>query len=949
MSLVDEDGEWKFRKINIFGVLKSFISQLKPGQDLTRVSLPAVLLHPYSLLEVMGSRELTTFDVLVDLNRQKDPLERFLNVLRWLFSCIQQETFHKKPFNPVLGETHHCSIESEDFGRTEFIGEQVSHHPPVSAFCVRNRQEEVSLTSNISFSVKFATNSVSVVTAGAALIRAEQLDEEYEMTKCLPDMKIARIVWGVKKIFWTGEISISCPKTGYSATVIFEEQGNENGVKGFVSRFNGFADETLFHIEGKCSHSIHIVPADGRGQKKLLIDVATVRRPQVIYPSRLDQPPLSSMNVWADVARYIVDDDMSKADEAKKIVENAQRERIAERKATGAEYAPTYFTRSESIGWAFKAPKEDKKSGASAAGSKRTTPIRIDDKKQASISNRHSSSPSGSGMGSARRKLQVSSSEEDDTDTDSDSSDVALPEKAPKPRDRELSSSPSMSGLRDSMKREERKDPPAPVSEARVKEGRAQRDDKREERDEERRSNEMQARDPHRFAQSTQHLQLPAGAMLQHSASMESKEEPRDKRSGSASRSRRSMNSSSAAPLTLSVPNSAAKRENSRSEFDHRASMPPPASPMHPPAVPVPQPANYVREEMLDKDERKKLRAETKKALGSPLDKQMIDEVNFKSGWMKMRNSMRLWVNKYFVLRPGMLVYYDNYKNKYLKNNRCAGILRLSDCKVKLRKSGKSGKDGFQLKIYHLLHYPIYHRKGLQGETLKLAMIPVSWNYCLLKCASEEDRTEWMNLINQQIAYANFTESPTRRLQLPIGTNMAGAGPLLSSASESEDADDDAEDHKEEEHEDDHEKAPKVAGLHDMDLKSEDEEHEDDAHAAIRLKKPLGAEIAEDLFQAQDSSAVPPHEQEHLLKEMADDQRAIMKSYHKKTVKALEESRRTLENRMLATERKLLALTSRATASPAPSSSKLSMPQWKFALILLAVFLFARWLYNAPA
>jgi hypothetical protein len=125
MSLVDQDGEWKFRKITLMGVVRSFVSQLRPGQDLTRVSLPAVLLHPYSMLEVIGYRELTYFELLLDLNKEPDPMQRMILVLRWILSTIQQETFHKKPYNPVLSETHECYISSEQYGKTEFIAEQV--------------------------------------------------------------------------------------------------------------------------------------------------------------------------------------------------------------------------------------------------------------------------------------------------------------------------------------------------------------------------------------------------------------------------------------------------------------------------------------------------------------------------------------------------------------------------------------------------------------------------------------------------------------------------------------------------------------------------------------------------------------------------------------------------------------------------------------------------------
>ena len=46
---------------------------------------------------------------------------------------IQQthiEKFPSKPFNPLLGETYELVLP----GKYKFLAEQVSHHPPVSAF-----------------------------------------------------------------------------------------------------------------------------------------------------------------------------------------------------------------------------------------------------------------------------------------------------------------------------------------------------------------------------------------------------------------------------------------------------------------------------------------------------------------------------------------------------------------------------------------------------------------------------------------------------------------------------------------------------------------------------------------------------------------------------------------------------------------------------------------------
>lgn len=214
-SLVADEGEWKYRKINMFRVFKGFISQLKPGQDLTKVSLPAELCHPYTMLEVMGYREITNFHFLFDMkNHPDDPLKRFLIALKYFLGTIRQETFEKKPFNSVLGETHLVYTENESGCKTQFIGEQVSHHPPISSFIVRNELEKVECTANISFSIKFGRN-ISISTAGPLYITSHLFNETYVLTKCLPDMMVKNAIgFGPKYIMWEGSIEMKCEKTG---------------------------------------------------------------------------------------------------------------------------------------------------------------------------------------------------------------------------------------------------------------------------------------------------------------------------------------------------------------------------------------------------------------------------------------------------------------------------------------------------------------------------------------------------------------------------------------------------------------------------------------------------------------------------------------------------------------------------------------------------------------
>jgi len=316
MSLVDKDGEWRHKRVTIMGVVQSFVSQLKIGQDLTRVSLPALFLYPFSMLEVLGHREVSAYDVLCTINTKKTPLERMVAVTTWLIETLPQELWRKKPYNPLLGETHECWTESKEHGKTVFISEQVSHHPPVSAFTITNSQEQVSLTCNVSFGVKYGGNSLSIVTSGGGTINCEKFKEHYELSKRAPDMVVRHLIWGTKKMFWEGDIRIMCPESNYFTQLSFSKSGHDNVVKGSVILETEKSSDIVYTIEGKCGSKIYYF--DDKNDKKLLVDVEKATKAKINYlkPDELDN--LSSLKVWSAVNKFIVADEIDKADEAKK-------------------------------------------------------------------------------------------------------------------------------------------------------------------------------------------------------------------------------------------------------------------------------------------------------------------------------------------------------------------------------------------------------------------------------------------------------------------------------------------------------------------------------------------------------------------------------------------------------------------------------------------------------
>lgn len=67
-----------------------------------------------------------------------------------------------KPFNPLLGETY--ELKKEGTNHFDYISEQVSHHPPISAIYARG--ENWTLTANIEPKIKFQGTNVVAISEG---------------------------------------------------------------------------------------------------------------------------------------------------------------------------------------------------------------------------------------------------------------------------------------------------------------------------------------------------------------------------------------------------------------------------------------------------------------------------------------------------------------------------------------------------------------------------------------------------------------------------------------------------------------------------------------------------------------------------------------------------------------------------------------------------------------
>ncbi|GAM27260.1 hypothetical protein SAMD00019534_104350, partial [Acytostelium subglobosum LB1] len=390
-SYADTHGEWENREISIMGAVKSFISQLSLGQELTKVSMPSIFLMPYSVLEIAASRYLKYIHLLSDAIHEPYPIRRMAVLVQYFLATLRDGNFTKKPYNALLGENHQCFVrypsgEGDRPATARFLAEQVCHHPPLSCFYIETT-EGISIECNVQFSAKFHMNSVSIVTSGSLIIALpvvgannQVTKEVYIIDKGLPDAIVKNVIFGTRSIHWTDCVDIMCQASDTSATLHFDKNefvkgdinvtNQEKGVEESQAYIGGYLNSivNIEYLEGENATnacSIHWIDHQQKKIKKklksrkhhhsptdtVLLDVSKLQACQSQYPRQPDQ--FASLNVWKEVTNYIIQGDMASSDAAKKDIEDEQRKRM---KSTPTDQKDRQFFRYDEglERWVFK-------------------------------------------------------------------------------------------------------------------------------------------------------------------------------------------------------------------------------------------------------------------------------------------------------------------------------------------------------------------------------------------------------------------------------------------------------------------------------------------------------------------------------------------------------------------------------------------------------------------
>nr|KAJ3419458.1 hypothetical protein HK105_006938 [Polyrhizophydium stewartii] len=304
-----------------------------------------------------------------------------LRIIRWWYSkdTKWKENQLRKPYNPILGEQFICSwavdrhaaparaatdptLPSEtdpqaadpaagpDPAFVRCVTEQISHHPPISAFTYTTDDEAIAACGLDHVVARFTGTSFKVgageYNAGVYVLLRDS-GEEYNISH--PWATVNGWLTGSPYIVVSDQVVIVCPKSGLKASYFTRPKF---AIEGKIFRHDYSKDAGWSDKERRDAEKLSKIPAAdvlctlsgawnsrityrmaGSTEDQLLFDMASSEvAPKIVRPVE-EQDPLESRRVWRAVTDALHAKDYSTATKEKRAIEDRQRRIAAEHRA----------------------------------------------------------------------------------------------------------------------------------------------------------------------------------------------------------------------------------------------------------------------------------------------------------------------------------------------------------------------------------------------------------------------------------------------------------------------------------------------------------------------------------------------------------------------------------------------------------------------------------------
>ena len=259
-----------------------------------------------------------------------------------------QSKSEKKPLNPILGELFLGSYPptpgSSKSKSSQLISEQVSHHPPITAYHI-NTPYNITLTGHNGADLAFKSGSIVVKQTGHAQLvisLPNNTTETFFIT--LPDLKIQGLL-SFAPYVELDKTTYIISSTGYLSTIEYAGRGWVYGQKNSFTATLSKGTKQLYKISGQWTGESYYTSLENTAQKDIPFWNAKANNPtHIVVPPLEKQGPWESRKVWKNVADSIEKNEVETAGRYKSAIEIGQRKMREEEQKVGESWKQRFFT-----------------------------------------------------------------------------------------------------------------------------------------------------------------------------------------------------------------------------------------------------------------------------------------------------------------------------------------------------------------------------------------------------------------------------------------------------------------------------------------------------------------------------------------------------------------------------------------------------------------------------
>jgi hypothetical protein len=320
--------------------------------DLANITAPPFFLAPSSVVEV-GHCWAQRPDVFAAPALEPSAEKRSLLTLKLVLVAMKSQfyiaaTEHigiRKPLNAFLGELFFASwTDVKKTATTHLVAEQVSHHPPITAMHIVDREHGIRADGYARVEMTFA-GSVHVREVGHAVLHIDRFDEDYLIP--LPDVNVHGFLTGRIYPDINSNYSI-VSSSGYVSEIKFTSaglfRGKKNSFKARVFHKDDPKKASIYELIGVWSEGWTVT--DCRTGEVIETYDATAPEntpaPADVRPIK-DQDPWESRRAWAGVIDALERGNFHDTVQEKSKIEQAQRRMRLDEQKHGRKWEPLLF------------------------------------------------------------------------------------------------------------------------------------------------------------------------------------------------------------------------------------------------------------------------------------------------------------------------------------------------------------------------------------------------------------------------------------------------------------------------------------------------------------------------------------------------------------------------------------------------------------------------------